>query len=386
MGEDTARMLHRYGVVTMPAFTSDDARRRWSQRLWDAIDEFPEYRQGTAGRHTQRVLGGFGALGNPSSFHHTEVQELRMRLKKNVVGPMLAHYVRVRGWTDDHVNLESLFDRLCVRFKEFGSVSAETWHRDIYDGAKYGHRELPRSLPGNLRDLLFGGWVNMSDEDQFFVCEIGSHRGEEAQRAQDLGGGFAQVDKQRQEEAARELERQANRHIGVVRCNRKGHVVVPPGHIVMFPQNLLHAVLPGPGPTTPGLRLFLGHRLTCESVPLFPDLARVVTNNEVPHIPSGQRPPMYSQNHYAFFSTTSRYRDWGTSTFKQQCLFDRVTPSGVAYSTPGSRNDRDPDANRQRTMPSLSSMGFEPYGYTRLTVSALMPESIGTFQTSPRES
>ena len=50
--------------------------------IFKMLDEMPEYK--IQGREVQRVLGGFGALGNPSSFHHPIVQDLRNDLKKNV--------------------------------------------------------------------------------------------------------------------------------------------------------------------------------------------------------------------------------------------------------------------------------------------------------------
>ena len=63
----SAEDLATLGVVVFPIMREDE-RSIWEQEMWDAIDEFPEYK--TKGRNAQRVLGGFGAFGNPSSFHH----------------------------------------------------------------------------------------------------------------------------------------------------------------------------------------------------------------------------------------------------------------------------------------------------------------------------
>lgn len=360
-----ASHLRKYGVVTIPVF---DARSRaeWETKVWSAMDEFPEYR--VQGRTVQRVLGGFGALGNPSSFHHPTIQALRNHVKQTVSIPLFRRY------NHRERKLEVLFDRLCVRSSDFGDVTKESWHRDIYDGEKFGLRNLPGD------DEIFGGWINLSDRSQRFVGIAKSHKGADAKAAQRMGGGFSQLtEAQIRDQAVLErLARQAGRRIGSVVADDEGHLLVPPGHMIVFFQRLLHSVAGGKQPKEPQLRLFFGHRLTHESTPLFP-LEEVLTNNAVPRIPSGQVPPMYSQNHYAFFSKTPRYRDWAHKTFKRQCLFQRTTPKGDAYFTPGSADDRDPNANRQRTMPSLAAMGFAPYQYSTGSRATLTPETVDDY-------
>ena len=76
----TAEDLRTYGVVVLPILSD---YKQWSDRIWTAMDEFPEYR--VKGRNVQRVLGGFGALGNPSSFHHPTIRALRNELKSSVL-------------------------------------------------------------------------------------------------------------------------------------------------------------------------------------------------------------------------------------------------------------------------------------------------------------
>jgi hypothetical protein len=314
------------------------------------------------------VLGGFGALGNPSSFHHPTIQALRNELKRHVSLPLFRRYNH-RGR-----KLEVLFDRICVRSSEFGTPTKESWHRDIYDGEKYGLRTLPDN------DEIFGGWINLSNQSQRFVGIAGSHKGADAKQAQRMGGGFSQLTETqiRDQRVPERLANQANKRFGSVRADDQGHLIVPPGHMVIFYQRVLHCVASGKQPKSPQLRLFFGHRLTSESTPLFP-LEEVLTNNSVPRIPSGQVPPMYSQNHYAFFSNTPRYRDWGEATFKRQCLFRRTTPKGDVYYTPGSSADRNPNANKERTMPSLAAMGFTPYQYSARSRETLTPEVVDDY-------
>lgn len=355
-----AENLKKAGVVCVPVFKDESTRRKWASKVWDAMDDFPEYIQ--RGRRVQRVLGGFGALGNPSSFHHPTVRALRRKIKKHFAVPLFREYARVCHI--EGARLESLFDRLCMRCKDFGAVGAESWHRDIYDGPKYGLPPLPSSLPNNRRDEVFGGWVNMSDEDQKFVCLLESHKGEAARLAQERGGGFASLSKQEMQDQRVEerLFAQRDRRLGSVRTDSDGKVVVPPGHAVVFFQRLLHAVHGGAQPDEPQLRCFMGYRLTTLDAPLFASShAATLDNFAVPRIPSGQVPPMYSQNHYAQFSKSdSRFRTWAKRTFRDECLYHRN-----GYFTPGSKDNRNVSANKERYMPSLAEMGmggaFPPY-------------------------
>jgi len=323
--------LRTHGVIVIPILSD---YKTWSDKIWVAIDEFPEYR--SKGKGVQRVLGGFGALGNPSSFHHPTIRALRVELK-NGVRPLFKSYALGTGST----HLEMLLDRVCIRHRDFGTVSSESWHRDIYNG--------PKPLPQG--DEVFGGWVNLSDNTQELVALLGTHNDPRD------GVGFAT---QKSDGLSERLLGQANKTFGSLTTNRQGHIQVPPGHAVIFLQQILHAVLGGKKqPSTPELRLFCGYRLTSDTAPL---LEYDTTDMAVPLIPSGQVPPMYSQNHYMFFSKYAKFREWGEKTFNPQCLFGRTTKDGTVYYTPGSQSDAG-KINTQRTMPSLKQMGFDfpPY-------------------------
>ena len=369
------RDLGEHGVAVMP-ITDETARERWETQFWTAMDEFPEFI--VKGQNVQRVLGGFGALGNPASFHHPTMRKFRHELK-SMVHPVMCAYAQQRfpgeEAKSETVHLEAMFDRLCVRAEEFHRPTAEAWHRDIYDGSKYGLRELPQTLPNGEADLLFGGWSNLDHRKQRFVGLVGTQ-----DDTVDAAGGFSTFSKERIKEFGfnERLAQQAGKTYGTsIQCDENGEILVPPGHAILFRQRLVHSVKSGPQPNTPALRVFHGFRLTCEKVPLF-DLKCVVANNAVPRIPSGQIPPMYSQNHYAAFSNASetRWRTWGALTFRPECLYRRTTPAGTHYCTPGSRDNLNPDANRGRYMPSLAEMGLPVYTYTAEDVEVLSPQPL----------
>lgn len=373
-----AEDLRRYGVAVVPAL-SDEERLRWETSVWDAMDEFPEYK--VRGRSVQRVLGGCGLLGNPSSFHDPTIRRLRATLKRSVVQPMMKSFAQSLFGSAGTVRLECLFDRLCVRCESFRRPTAELWHRDVYSGHKHGLRSLPESLPGGGADLLFGGWTNLDESDQTFVCLLGSH-----EDAATGTGGFALFDAQEATDLRfnERLNEQASSTFGdALTTNSNGEVIVPPGHCILFFQNIIHSVKSGPQPTLPALRLFHGYRLTCEEIPLIPH-DEIMDRGGVPRLPSGQVPAMYSQNHYSFFTRPSgdHWRRWGAETFKDECLFLRfATNIGgrqvvCTYKTPGSKDNRNVSCNKTRSMPSLDEMDLMTprFVYSSADRNIMMPE------------
>ena len=365
--------LIKLGVAVVPSF-DQVTRQHWNERLFAAMDEFPEYIR--KGPTTQRVLGGFGALGNPSSFHHPDVRVFRRMRKKMVFRPLMAAFAKSAFSEDDHrdLRIESLFDRLCVRCEDFKRPVEEVWHKDIYGAKKYNLRPLPHSLPDGSQDLLFGGWTNLDHRSQRFVCLLSTHgtSGKE---------GFAEFSKA-EIEALKfndRLQKQANRTYGqTIQTDERGYVKIPPGYSIVFQQQLIHSVVSGPQPDTPALRVFHGIRLTGETTPLFADIQTVIENGGVPRIPSGQIPPMFSSNHYKFFASHERYQKWAERTFRPACLFERQTKAGTVYYTPGSRGNRNRSANTGRFMPSLSEMGLwdERFRYTERETRAMHPQRL----------
>jgi hypothetical protein len=360
--------LRTYGAAVVPAFefNIEEERAMWESHLFGAMDQFPEYK--VRGQNAQRVLGGFGALGNPSSFHHPTVRHFRATTKRYVFAPLFAEF------TDQPaMYLEMLFDRLCVRCEDFLRPSEDVWHRDVYDSEKYG---LP---PLHEGDKLFGGWTNLDHRSQKFEGLLGTHVEDFATEQ----GGFAvfsDADIKRHRFCERLLAQAGTSFGATLRCDAAdGCVLVPPGHTLVFVQELVHSVRSGPQPDTPALRVFHGLRLTRETRPLF-DLGRVLADGAVPRLPSGQMPAMYSKNHYAAFASRkrSRWRSWGTDTFQPACVYRRTLKDGTAYHTPGSKDGLDPAANKGRYMPSLAEMGLMApmFQYSGADMAVLAPERL----------
>jgi hypothetical protein len=319
--EGYAAELYARGVVVVPVFPKQE-RGRVNKQFMDTLAEFPEYVPGA----TQYVLGGFGALGNPSSFHAPAVRGWRRRIHDEVTRPLFASFAEEAELGEGY-NLEVLFDRMGLRTRTQGALGKEQWHRDVYGGAAGAIQDT---------DLVFGGWVNMNYDTapatgdkketrmQYFWCAPGTHNTPEAIKAQREGGQFAKI------EDAAELANCAA---------RVQKIEVPPGHCVIFYQRLAHQVCPGVQPVHPSVRLFLGHRLTKSDVPLNPP--HVFENLDIPIIPSGQFPVMFSTNHYAMPGHLDRLR--------AQLRPEVLLPSPKSLKFQG---------DRPRLLPSLRSRGM----------------------------
>lgn len=123
----------------------------------DAIQAFPEFKPGAEAY----VMGGFGALANPASFHNLVVRRLREWCMHASVEGLWRDYVDTPGRRG--ARLEQIIDRMMLRPKGTQPTS-ESWHRDV--------AILPAGHEG---DETFGGWLNLDDTTQFFHCVPGTH-------------------------------------------------------------------------------------------------------------------------------------------------------------------------------------------------------------------
>lgn len=269
---DYTQILIRDGVVVVPAFDMKDVTL-YNSAFWQTVQSFPEYLDTSI-----TVQGAFGALGNPASFHNPVVRHIRMNMMFRAV-PILKG---LAGRASPEKNIEQLVDRMSIR-RRGTTLGKETWHRDV--------------SPAPPGDVILGGWVNLDTEGiQRFSCIPGSHVSQSSQT------GFVKETS--------------------VDETKKRVYTIPPGHWIVFYQNILHEVLPGKVQFD-SIRLFVGFRLTSTDQPLF-NHDRELREQGVMHLPSGQMPTMWSPNHLAFHSKT--VIPWSQSTFKPQCLEVKNTP------------------------------------------------------------
>ena len=239
-------------------------------------------------------MGGTSFLGNPSVFHNEFVRRMRDHvmyvLIRDLFKPLLQIIEAREGRTN--LKLQQYVDRVMAR-PVMESASNESWHRDVAPGAE----EM---------DNTFGGWINLDvptmirkkqfSGNQTFVCVKGTHKD-----ARTGNLGFATIADADKPEFKRQYEAQAN----TTNCDDHGNIVIPPGCIVVFYENLVHSVVGKPVPFT-RVRQFFGWRLTPKSNPgvmhsidqdgreyTSDEFAKLLLEQAVIPLKSGQVPPMY---------------------------------------------------------------------------------------------
>lgn len=246
------RGLEQDGFEVFRLFSPEQVKENDSSFV-DAIREAPEFRADRDRSHPQAdkyVGGGFAALGNPSSFHHPGIVWLRQYIYERVLGRLQS----VLGGRKS----ACIIDRCLWRIPG-ESVTAEAFHRDT-------------SLFTDDDDSIFGGWLSLAGV-QSFRCVPGSHRTREGDLPRE---GF-----------------------GVLSAGQKAHyrertvtVDVPPGCVLVFYQNIVHTVSGGKAKEHVR-RLFHGVQLTHSNRPVVRGLDKILAEQAVVPLKSGQVPPLY---------------------------------------------------------------------------------------------
>lgn len=249
--DDAVESLKTNGYAVYDIYGLNRARfRGWIN--WDIVS-FPEFTPECTDR---RPLGGFGAFNNPSSFHCPSVRCLR-RIAYHIISPVLQGLK-----PDESYHKEMIIDRLMVRPAGV-APSAETWHRD----------EAPLA---HDTDIILGGWINLDDRDQVFSCVPGTH---------DVVSGHSGFGLIKDKSAIALYNQQ------------RVHVVIPPGHMLIFNEKLIHEVL-AKRQKHACYRLFTSWRLTKSLEPLHDNLDEMLDKQAAVTIKSGQQPPMWAKLHW----------------------------------------------------------------------------------------
>jgi hypothetical protein len=265
-----------------------------SSGLLDCVRNSPELAEAVSQEEWPLVtLGGFGALGTASSRHFPLIRKL--------VGQM-SHVIHSKLIPEDlpeEMKYQGNPDRLCIRLPG-ATPDAEKWHRDIPPG-------VGPEYDLTSGDLFCGGWLNLSDEDQYLSCKPGT-------QWQKVEGpsGFAQC----------------------VSDVATAKVRVGPGELLVFNALMIHEVLANPAGGSekrPYMKLFHGFRLTRSDhddvnllvadpkrvamqekhrvnavasgfapPPVHRSIREVYLDQGLPPLCSGQEIPQFSSNHYGF--------------------------------------------------------------------------------------
>ena len=192
------------GVCVIPILTKQELKC-YHDLFYKELKNFPEYLPNTK----IYVQGSFGALGNPGSFHNQTVRTLRIRLMFSII-PLLSKFIN--KYLNNNYKIEQLIDRMSIR-RIGTSLSKESWHRDISKNIE-------------KQDVIFGGWINLDiSHKQKFSCVKKTHRINESDIKDKKG--FSTIPKEEHS-----------------KYNKlKTMIEIPPGHQIIFFQNIIHEVL-----------------------------------------------------------------------------------------------------------------------------------------------
>lgn len=328
------------GVTVFPLL-SEKQTKSYREAFINARARFPEFLHTPDAQQIPDVMGGFGAYGNPSSFHNGYIRHLRLATaplmvdffgrvarKMDVHNPLDAQETSPGGdWF-----LEHLFDRMCCRPKG-SSVSAETAHRDLNPQTLVPTEEMievvQRRKGAEIRvprqkhiprpwDYCFGGWINLdSSEMQSFACVEGTHADQIA------------IVKKHGAESGFDTHEQLR--------GRVTHYDVPPSHAVVFFQRIQHVVSATKRKDADSYRQFWCYRLfrsvDASPAPLNGEehWAETVRNFGVPRLPSAQMPPLYGSNHASLFLLKGTQADpvsWSARKVLPRLLLQKTVASG----------------------------------------------------------
>ena len=210
-------------------------------------------------------IGSYGGLGNPSSVHSDMIRTLRGKLVR--IQQEVLRGVYGLDWF-----YQSMLERVSCRYPGT-KVTLDPWHRDCTVDYSDGINDQVK---------VFGGWFNMDTRPQYFSCVPGS------QNEPDPSGGF---NKLRKEDAA-------------IYKARAACIEVPPGHMLMMHELIVHRIwpskVPADGPSS--WRLYLKCKLSRNCVSAYPmhDVLETIRTQGVPRLNHKQLFfPSYAQLHMA---------------------------------------------------------------------------------------
>jgi hypothetical protein len=253
--EKYSRRLQRNGFVVLKYSEFTTSIDLLQTQFDEALNNFPEY----VPNPTHYVGGGFGALGNASSFHNSFVRTLRQRAM-SAVFPVFKEIAQPGD------KFTQIIDRMMVRFPG-QSPTAESWHRDV--------------SPAPAGTRVFGGWINLDNQNQYFSCVKGTHL------LPPDSIGFAKLGK---EQSAHYTSLRKNLKKGLP-SGDVVQVTIPPGGILIFSENIIHEVFPSKTKYKMR-RLFLGWSLG-QTIHASRDLPRQLREQDVVTLKSGQDPRMW---------------------------------------------------------------------------------------------
>jgi Domain of unknown function (DUF4326) len=317
-----AKQLHEEGYTVVPIYSKEEVKEMRKKFIKMLDKEMPEYNHDPLTKVVPSfkgeqffVKGGFGALGNPSSFHHPLIRSMRtdaMEKAKKVFQNLREEDESI---TDEY-KLEQLVDRARM-LRAKASITPESWHRDTTPAKKMNKVRGKKVVLDD--DLIFGGWIAL-DGPQKLSAIKNSHRSYEGRNKG--GMGFSKLTKEQQEEYTKIKEK-------ALKDKKDWFIEIPAGHMLIFQQELIHEVVKGTKRREPAYRLFTGWRLTKSDHTFLNDEDSFFKKQSVPAIKSDQIPDMYPSMPWSQSPASRKtLEDWSKTTFNPLFLEKKTVVSG----------------------------------------------------------
>lgn len=308
-----AKCLKKYGYIVIPIYDQNTVNQKHAE-FKQCLAGMPEYKHPMPKWRKEEyyVKGGFGALGNPSSFHNTFVRQVRKDAMKKVI-PIFSEFKTLFGDDLREHKLEQLVDRMRV-LRPKADIMHESWHRDTTP-LTYASED----------DVIFGGWISfdkLNAKAQRFSAFHKSHRTLPI-NMETRNEGFTKATS----EQSTQLDQLKQAYLTETH-NDGWYIEVPSGHMLIFQQEMIHEVKKADsGMSEPSLRLFTAWRLT-RSVDRFMAAQHPYFFDKmtVPLLKSGQKIPMWPNANWKP-NAWGGLSDWSETTFKRLFLERREMKS-----------------------------------------------------------
>lgn len=234
--------------------------------------------------HTKFVLGGVGYVPFASLWYDPVVRRITKRAYETAIKTSAFD-----GILDDTKYISMLPDRPLVRFPTQKVNEKGKWHQD----------DAANSVEHT--DTIFGGWVNLNtDVTQYFKAIPKTHKKDHPifESLEQKNGGKRGYANFTSEKDQKFLKKYWESHV-------QNLIEIPPGHILIFEETLIHTVFPNPPIDKPILRLHTSFNISSNNVPLHDrpiqakhrknrKLRELFQDQELVPVRSGQNTPIYS--------------------------------------------------------------------------------------------
>lgn len=236
---------------------------------------------------TQFVLGGVGYVPFPSFWYNPFIQTLYQIVFKKIIENKIFDLLLNEN---KNMKISMSPDRPLIRFPTQIVDETGKWHQD--DAAN-----------ATEEDRIFGGWVNLNkDVTQYFKCIPGTHK-----HTHTIFNSLEQKNGARRGFASFKNKQDTQFLESYWRDNIEQQLVeIPPGHILIFEENMIHTVFKNPKTDKHILRIHTSFVISQNNIALN-DRNKVIENEkleglfenqELVPVRSGQKTPLFSPFHY----------------------------------------------------------------------------------------